>query len=256
MKRNFNNIIFGLAKVIFLNTLDAVEAMGQSLLVGIPSAEVVHKGSFEFTHESQTNFWNSKNKVKWNSFNFFCYGIGHETEVTVNLINLSNESNSNLSTAIGVKKVFPVAKKRAENWNAKITVGQNLLYSIQKNNWGSWSYAHVSGTLPSTKTQLIGGFSYGTSQMFGYRYQSSTDGSFTETPVRPFCFIGGFVQPVFKNVSVVGDWYSGSHDLAAFIPAIQFDKIFKKHVFIVGYKLPNTPESGSQALITELMIRF
>jgi hypothetical protein len=251
------NIVFGVVKLLCISVMDVAETAAQSLLVGIPSAEVAHKGKLEFTHESQVNFWES-DKIKWNSFNFACYGIGHETEITANLLNLNNNRSSNISVAVGFKTSLPVLKKTLpETWEMKWTGGQNVMYSIQKQKFGSWTYSHLSVKLPRLRTQLIGGLSFGTSQMFGYRYVTdAVSGGETEIARRPLAFIGGFVQPVYKNFSIVGDWYSGTHDLAAFIPALQFDKVFRQHTFIAGYKIPNNAESGSQAVICEIMFRF
>jgi hypothetical protein len=61
----------------------------------------------------------------------------------------------------------------------------------------------------------------------------------------------GFEQPLTKHISLIGDWFSGTHDLAAFIPAMQID--IKKHVLIFGYKFPN-PNTGSHAFILEFMV--
>jgi hypothetical protein len=62
----------------------------------------------------------------------------------------------------------------------------------------------------------------------------------------------GFEQPISHRVSIIGDWFSGEHDLAAFIPALQVD--VKKHVLIFGYKFP-TASTGDQALILECMLK-
>jgi hypothetical protein len=47
--------------------------------VGIPSADVAEPYHLEITNESQWNYW--ENGLKWNSFNFACYGIGHSTDI-------------------------------------------------------------------------------------------------------------------------------------------------------------------------------
>jgi hypothetical protein len=52
----------------------------QSLIVGIPSADVAEKHHLEITHETQWNFWGQTSK--WNSFNFACFGLGNGLEIT------------------------------------------------------------------------------------------------------------------------------------------------------------------------------
>ena len=68
----------------------------------------------------------------------------------------------------------------------------------------------------------------------------------------PFCFIGGIEQPITKNWSFIADWYSGTHNLADFIPALQYK--VGHQVFIAGYKFPNAGSGGKQAFIFEMML--
>ncbi|MFM7854218.1 MAG: hypothetical protein ACKO96_20415 [Flammeovirgaceae bacterium] len=139
----------------------------QSLIVGIPSADVAEEHHLEITHESQLNFWESE--LKWNSFNFACYGIGHNTELTAALNNVNNEGSSNLAVGIGAKKVFPLPIKYNSINEMKLTVGSNLLYSTNKQELGFWAYGHASARISRTRTRLTVGGSYGTYQAFGFR---------------------------------------------------------------------------------------
>ena len=220
----------------------------QSLIVGIPSADVAEPHHLEITHESQWNFW--ENGLKWNSFNFACYGIGHNTEITSALNNLNNEGSTNLALGLGAKKVFPLFGTYEKLKEIKLTVGSNLLFSERKREFGIWIYGHVSGRIPATRTRLTVGGSYGTYQAFGFRRLLLANGDMALDPRDPASLMLGFEQPITHRVSIIGDWFSGIHDLAAFIPALQVD--VKKHVLIFGYKFPH-PQTGSQALILECM---
>ena len=221
---------------------------GQSLIVGIPSADVAEPHHLEITHESQWNSW--ENGLKWNSFNFACYGIGHNTELTAALNNLNNDGSSNLALGLGAKKVFPIVRENKVLSEIKLTVGSNLLYSVQKQEPGIWVYSHASARIVATRTRLTIGGSYGTYHAFGFRRLLLSNGDVSLEPRSPTALMLGFEQPLSHRVSVIGDWFSGIHDLAAFIPALQID--VKKHVLIFGYKFPN-PQTGSQALILECM---
>jgi hypothetical protein len=64
----------------------------------------------------------------------------------------------------------------------------------------------------------------------------------------------GFEQPLTKHLSLIADWYSGTHALAAVIPAFQYD--IGHNVLILGYKIANNIESGNNALIVEFMINI
>jgi hypothetical protein len=224
--------------------LSISSSYAQSLIVGIPSVDVAEKNHLEITHETQWNFW--QKPQKWNSFNFACFGIGHNTELTATFNNLTNGVSDNLAVGLGAKKVFEI--KKESPWEPKIAVGANALYSTVRKDFGIWAYGLSSIRIPKTKTRLTAGVNYGQSQTFGF---INVDGQINPRPQNLVTFIGGFEQPITKHISIIGDWYSGTHDLAAFIPAIQFD--VKKHVIIVGYKIPNNQMSGNQALILECM---
>jgi len=219
----------------------------QSLIVGMPSIDVAEPRHLEITHETQINLW--EKPTKWNSFNFACYGLGHEAELTTTLNNLSNEGSSNLALGIGVKKILPLVREN-NYWQSKVGLGGNIQYSTARGNAGIWTYAIYSLQHPKTKTRLTAGLNYGQSQTFGFRQRVENGVSILE-PNNTTSFILGFEQPIYHNISLIGDWYSGNHDLAAFIPALQID--IKKHVLILGYKFPNSKENGNQAVIAEFM---
>jgi hypothetical protein len=82
----------------------------QSLIVGIPSADVAPKGELELTHESQ--FYTEGNPRKWNSFNILCYGLGNHGEITTTIKNLNNLDNNKLALGIGLKRYFLLSKKK------------------------------------------------------------------------------------------------------------------------------------------------
>lgn len=233
--------------ILFVLFFSISRLFSQSLIVGIPSADIAEKGNIEITHESQVNFFQKPNT--WNSFNFLCYGINPRTELTLAFNNMNNEGSTNLSLGLGGKHVIPLKKN---DWETKITAGGNLLYSIPRKDVGYWLYSHFSFRVPKLKTRITSGLSYGTEQSFGFRRQTTEEGIITQTPIRPLSVMLGFEQHLFGNVSLVADWYSGNHDLAALIAAVQFD--IKHHVLIFGYKFPNNMKRENEAIVLEFMI--
>ena len=237
-------------RLVFLSLLifAASTAVSQSLIVGIPSADVAPEGVLELTHESQ--FYTEGQPRKWNSFNILCYGIGNNTELTSTLNNLNNLDNSALALGLGMKRLVELSQNK--NLNPRLTLGGNMLFSLNKADIGGWVYSHLSMRLPGLKTRLTGGFSYGSHHNFGYRMVASGDvGVLQKQKLTPFCFIGGIEQPVYGNWSLIADWYSGTHNLADFIPAVQYR--LGHQVIIAGYKIPNRGSGGKQAFILECM---
>ena len=243
--------LFSIALLLFF--LINFNSFSQSLIAGIPSADVVENKHLELTHETQWNFWGKP--TKWNSFNFLCYGIGNNSELTLSINNLDKEKSKDLAFGVGGKKVFDVFNKKSLSWEQKIVLGANVLYATQKNSFGIWSYGLYSMRIPQLKTRLTGGISYGTSQMYGFRTKFIDNVKVeTETPNNIGTVLLGFEQPITNHLSIIADWYSGTHSLAAFISAIQCE--IGRNVLIAGYKIANNKESGTNALIVELMINI
>ena len=244
-------IFFSITLLLFFSI--HFNSYSQSLIAGIPSADFVAHKDVELTHETQWNFWNSPNK--WNSFNFMCYGIGNNAELTLTINNLDNKTSKDLALGFGGKKVIDIFKNKHHLWEQKIVLGTNILYATQPNNFGIWSYALYSLRIPQLKTRLTGGISYGTSQIYGFRTKFIDNVKIeTQTPNNIGTVLLGFEQPLTEHLSFIADWYSGTHALAAVISAIQYD--IGNSVFILGYKIANNKESGSNALIFELMINI
>ncbi len=227
----------------------------QSLIAGIPSADVVHKGHVEFTHESQINFWSVPNQFKWASFNFVCYGIGHETEVTASLINLANKDMNNLAVGTGFKKAHQFFKKDSvlSKWETKFTIGQNIFFSLQRPEVTGWAYGHLSFRLPKLHTRFTGGATYGSPTFFDVAF-ANENGKLIRNENAVVCALAGVEQPFGKHFSLIADWYSGNHGIAAMIIATQFN--FGHNVFIAGYKKYNQERWSEGAIILETMLRL
>jgi hypothetical protein len=218
--------------------LGVVPVSAQSLIVGIPSPETTPKDHMMVTHESQLSPWSQKEP--WNTFNFVTYGLTEHTELALSASNASLKNMDNFSLALGFKTTKPLFLDKFPKNELKVTLGQMVPVSLTGKGVGSWTFSTLSTRIPKTRTRLTGGVSVGTRQIFGRD---------------KVAFIGGVEQPLTKKISLVADWYSGTHDLAAFIPAIQYN-INKHDVLIVGYKMPNNDRSGKHAIIIEFNKMF
>ena len=79
----------------------------QSLIVGIPNAEVTRPGKWFGTHESQ--FGAVSPRESWNSFTFVTYGVGRHTELAVSVLNVASPASGNRTVSAGFKSALPVA---------------------------------------------------------------------------------------------------------------------------------------------------
>lgn len=217
----------------------SVLAQAQSLIVGIPSTDVAKKKEFVLAHESQYNRLTSGNY--WNSFTFATYGIGKRTELAASVYGVSTPRSNNTSIGIGFKTVLPEVRTRwAEKWELRSAAGFMLPISLEGRGVGYWVYSNASIRIPGARTRLTAGPSFGTSQIFGRRKYST---------------MVGFEQPLTKRWSVVADWFSGTHDLAAGIFALSWQKD-PKTLIIFGCKVANNAGSGKSALMIEVARSF
>lgn len=220
-----------LSLAVVLVTASALPA--QSLIVGIPNADVTPPGALFLTHESQIKSDGSRD---WNTFQFLTYGIGRGTELAFSAVNFGRPQNNNRVLALGFKTVLEGHKGAVHRWQLRGTFGAMIPKSIDDRTVGVWLYSSASVRLPRGRTRFTFGPTYGTPQLFG---------------VEKLGLMAGIEQPLTKRISLVGDWYSGVHDLAAAIPSVQIN-LPRDFVFITGYKIPNRGAPGGHALVLEV----
>ena len=237
-------ILCVLFSVLLMTDLYVERGYAQSLIVGIPNAEVVHKNHYLLAHESQINWWNQQDEAgnrqtKWNSFSFACYGIGNNTELNVTLFNLGLPASGNRTLGLGAKSIYPLPDI-LPGWEITGIYGAMLPISLNGQGVGIWGYGGLSARLPLLHTRLTAIPTFGTRQIFGRDTWS---------------VMVGYEQPITEKLSLVGDWYSGTHDIAAFICAVQYD-IDRHWTVIGGYKIPNNAVSGHHTLMMEITLEF
>lgn len=219
----------------------------QSLIVGIPNAEATPKGAWFFTHESQIEV---QERRAWNTFQFLTYGAGHlgknlfpggfDTEFALSFVNFGRPSTGNRTIALGLKSVYELPTETGKAWQLRGTFGAFVPVSLEGGGPGSWLFSSASVRLPRLATRLTAGPTYGTPQLFGKEKLGVMAG--IEQP------LGGAFR---RRVSIVADWYSGRHDLAAAIPALQFN-LPRDWIFITGYKVPNRGAATERAFVVEV----
>jgi hypothetical protein len=224
----------------------AARAGAQSLIVGIPNAEATPKGAWFFTHESQIE---TETRRAWNTFQFLTYGAGHlgksilpggfETELALSFVNFGRPATGNRTIAAGFKSVYELPSAVGRAWQLRGTLGVFVPISLDGNGAGSWVFSSGSLRIPKLRTRLTAGPTYGTPQLFGKEKFGAMAG--IEQP------LGGAFR---QRVSLIADWYSGRHDLASAIPALQFN-LPREWIFITGYKIPNRGAATQRAFVIE-----
>lgn len=207
----------------------------QSVIVGIPSADVTKKGHIALAHESQFGSTTATPRY-WNSFTFGTYGVGKNTELAASLYGFSSPSSSNRAIGFGFKTSLPLGESLGPLAEPRFTFGQMTPVSFDGKGVGFWGYSSFSARLPGTRTRITAGPSWGTRQIFGRNVWSA---------------MVGVEQPLTKKLTFLSDWMSGTHDLAAGVAAIGW-QINQKFILISGYKFSNNARSGPNAVIVEL----
>ncbi|MBL8211497.1 MAG: hypothetical protein JNK87_12325 [Bryobacterales bacterium] len=222
--------------ITYLVFLSVWPAACQSLIVGIPSADVAPKGEFALAHETQFNRFQSG--TYWNSFTFATYGIGRYTELATSLYGVSYPGSGNRAIGFGTKTSVPL--RPGSRWEPKASGGFMIPMSLNGAGTGYWFYGNASLRIPGPRTRITVGPSYGTRQIFGRRTYST---------------MVGIEQPVTRRWSVVSDWFSGTNDLGAAIFALSWQKD-RRTLIIFGYKVANNARSGRPAFMIEVARTF
>jgi hypothetical protein len=68
----------------------------QQAIVNMPSADITPAGKHFVMHETQMRSWNPGRY--WYGTNFYCYGVGRDTELTVTNWNTGNHGSPGPST--------------------------------------------------------------------------------------------------------------------------------------------------------------
>jgi hypothetical protein len=217
-----------------LTGLTGLKSEAQQTIFNVPSADVTPPGRLFLQHESQFRSWKPGRFLV--NTEYAALGVGHNTELDLTLFNVSAPASENISLGVGFKTAIPVLAKKLPQQEIKWTFGTEVPVSLQGNGVGNWTYTHASFRLPKVKTRLTAGVSYGTKQIFNRRVVSA---------------IAGIEHPLNKRVSILADWYSGTHGLGYLITGASVALPADTNLYL-GYQIPNTQNSGRSGFVVEL----
>ncbi|QUW00216.1 hypothetical protein J8C02_01480 [Chloracidobacterium sp. MS 40/45] len=218
----------------WLGLFSLLNVPAQQAIVNLPSADITPKGKHFIMHETQWRPWNPGRY--WYATNFYCYGIGKNTELAVTTYNSGTPQALNENIGVGFKTALPLFQKRHPAWEMKWTVGQMVTYNLRGRGLGGFTYSHGSLVVPQTHTRLTAGVSFGTKNLF------------KKTTVHP---IAAVEQPLIKHrLYLLGEWFYGRHDFGFFTPGILFHPT-KNQIIVVAYKIPNHPGNGKGGIVFE-----
>ena len=209
-------------------------AGAQQTIFNVPSADVTPIGRLFLQQESQFRPWKPDRFMSNTSY--AAWGVGHNTELDLTLFNVSVPKSDNITLGVGFKSAIPLLKKRWPDREIKLTVGSVLPVSLQGKGVGNWSYAHASCRLPRVNTRLTAGITAGTRQVFGRNTVAA---------------IAGIEHPLTPRVSLLADWYSGTHGLGLLITGVSV-ALPKDTALYAGYQIPNNRRSGRSGFVVEL----
>lgn len=226
--RRFDRALLSLALA-----LAPAGAAAQQTIINVPSVDQTPRGRFFALHETQLRSWEPK--PYWVSTNFLTYGLTDRVELAATVYNVGVPSKPYQAVALGWKTAQPLFRKALPRWEITVGAGQMLPVSLTGKGDGLWNYAQVAWRLPVARTRLMAGISDGTRNLFGQRTTH---------------FIGSFEQPLAGHWNLLGEWWSGTHDFADFVPGLNYH--WGTNVVIVGYKFSNIPGSTGDGLILEI----
>ena len=221
--------------IIFASIATPLSAM--QTVFNVPSADVTPEKHLFLQQEGQFCNWDTGDFFSGTSYS--AVGIGHNTEIDATLFNVGAPATQQMTIGAGFKSAIPIPglKEKFPEREFKLTVGSNILFGLEGNGIGNWTYGHLSGRVPKLNTRISAGISYGTKQIFGH--QSTA-------------FIAAVEQPVTKKFSLLGDWYSGSEHWAGFLILGGSYALPKNTTIYAGYQIPNSPRNGFPGFVLEL----
>ena len=216
----------------------AVPCFAQQTIFNVPSADITEPSKFFFQHQSTVRAVNPGRS--WVQTDALGYGVGFNTEADVTVTNISLPTGHNEVIGVGFKTALPLFSEEAKAEEFRATFGEFVPLAVRDHTVGSWTYAHLSGKIPSWETRVSVGASLGTKELFGERAKSA---------------IVGIEQPINAKWLFQADWFSGHHDLAAVIPGLVYT-MDNLSMVSFGYQFPNHSESGKQAAVFEYTTFF
>ena len=230
-------------------SLAAAPARAQQTIINVPSVDQTPKGRVFFLHETQARDWSGESY--WQTTHFLTYGLTKRFEAALTVYNVGSPFKRYAAVGVGWKTAQPLdfLPAGARRWEPVVGAGQMIPLSLRGRGAGLWSYAQGSVRLPGLGTRLMAGVSNGPPNLFG-THTTHLISSY-EQPLHALGHrIGGPVGHAVEHMSLLGEWWSGRHEFAEFVPGVNYHT--KSIVVILGYKLGNVPGTRGDGVIFEI----
>lgn len=226
-------------------------SIAQQNLFNVPSSDITIKGKPFF--QQQLNFVNDGNLLLNSTF---CYGLGNDFEIGVNVLgvfmNFNNpgsalETNSDNSNP----PVYPFFTINAQkewglNKTFKLAIGTQTGLSVG-GHFGTYDYLNVVTAIPSLHLKLITGLNYGSESFLGH---GELNGIFPYEYI-PFGLQVGLEQELIKEkLLFIAEHISGDHSLG--LSALGLGYHLTDHwVLSLGYQYTNNAGNSPNSVIFE-----
>jgi hypothetical protein len=254
------------------SALAAASAGAQQTIINVPSVDQTPRGRVFFLHESQVRDWGGESY--WQTTHFLTYGLTRRVELAATVYNVGTPLKRAANVGVGWKAALPLAERGGRGprhapphapphgpdlapphapgwrrWEPTLGAGQMVPVSLRGEGAGLWSYAQASVRLPGLGTRLTGGVSNGPPNLFG-RHTTHFIGSYEQPLGAVARRLPGRLGAAVGHMSLLGEWWSGRHELADFVPGVNYHH--RKLVVILGYKLGNAPGTRGDGVIVEI----
>lgn len=240
--------IKGICLICLMGFIKPVSA--QQNLFNVPSSDITIQSKPFF--QQQINL--SSGFAQLNTT--FCWGLGGEAEIGVNVLglnfistsgNLSVQSNSDLSSppanpfyTLNFQKAFTINK------TFKVAFGTQAGYSVGWH-FGGLAYSNMVSVFPKIRTKLITGLYVGSDAFLGQEERNSLFSS----GVEQIGFQIGVEKEVIKEkLSLLAEAISGRHVLGTITLGAAY---FVSHHWAIsgGYEISNAGNGSSNSLVVE-----
>ncbi len=207
--------------------------LAQQTIFDVPSGDVSGKKEWFFQHQTVSRTWRPDRR--WIQSNAVGYGVGHSLELDFTWFNVERGFVHESSPSVGFKW-SPRLNSTDSAIPLRFVAGEMIQMRASDPHAGHWTYLMLNAELPKSHTQLTGGYTAGSSALFGRRSQG---------------VLMGVEQHLNERWMFQADWFSGKHDLSYLIPGIVY-RASDHWMISLGYQIPNRGFNGFGAVVFEL----
>lgn len=217
-----------LALLLFASPL-----LAQQTIFDVPSGDVSGRKAWFYQHQTVARTWNPGRT--WIQSNAVGVGVGHALELDFTWFNVETKAVQESSPSVGFKW-SPRLNRKDSRVPLRFVLGEMVQIRGRDPHAGHWTYAMMSAELPKSHTHLTGGYTAGSSALFGRRSSG---------------LMAGIEQHLNHRWMLQADWFSGKHDLSYLIPGVVY-RASDHWMISLGYQIPNPRSKGFGAVVFEL----